>query len=270
MKQSFDWYKSLTTVGKVVMVALAVIVVCSLGCGGGGSSATATPETRQDTERTIPYPPGVELGGAAGYAGVTDHADSRYFAVDNDWYEQASTETLTIIPRFATYQQTTEYTCGPASILMLQYHFGEHNVTEAQIGEAVAVNDTVGTTVEAVRDYFTALGWQVESHVSTSERFGDVNEFAEFVRGELAAGHPLLVDWTRWAGHWSVIIGIDSLGTAEVTDDVLITADPYDTSDHQQDGYYVVGIETFFSEWYEGLCAHKADPYRQPLIVAYP
>lgn len=30
-----------------------------------------------------------------------------------------------------------------------------------------------------------------------------------------------------------------SVGTADPSDDVLIFADPYDTTDHYQDGYYI-------------------------------
>lgn len=47
-----------------------------------------------------------------------------------------------------------------------------------------------------------------------------------------------MVDWVDWAGHWQVLIGIDTCGTESVYDDVMILADPYDVTDHYQDGYY--------------------------------
>jgi len=50
----------------------------------------------------------------------------------------------------------------------------------------------------------------------------------------------------------------------------LIFADPYDTTDHFQDGYFVVGMEQFFYEWHEGLCAGKVEPYQHTYIIATP
>ena len=46
-------------------------------------------------------------------------------------------------------------------------------------------------------------------------------------------------------GHWQVIIGYDTMGTETTQDDVIIVADPYDTTDHNQDGYGVYAAERF-------------------------
>ncbi len=255
-----------------IVLALIVVAVISCGCGGGSSSSPAvSPKVPGNSSSgVIPYPDGIELGGAAAYQGANNHLDSRYFVTTNDWFTQESTSTLTILSGFHTYQQTTEYNCGPASILMVLYHFGERGETEAAIGEAVEANDTVGTTVENLRDFFVRRGWQVESHVSTEAKFTDPDEFSEFARARLAAGEPIFVNWTRWNGHWEVLIGIDTMGTASGSDDVLIFADPYDTTDHFQDGYFVVGMEQFFYEWHEGLCAGKVEPYQHTYIIAVP
>ena len=48
-----------------------------------------------------------------------------------------------------------------------------------------------------------------------------------------------------------MIIGCDDMGTPEISDDVLIMADPYDTTDHCQDGYVIVSLERFFYEWFD-------------------
>jgi len=42
-----------------------------------------------------------------------------------------------------------------------------------------------------------------------------------------------------------VIIGYDTMGTETTQDDVIIVADPYDTTDHNQDGYGVYAAERF-------------------------
>ena len=83
-------------------------------------------------------------------------------------------------------------------------------------------------------------------------------------------GVPVLVDWVDWMGHWQVVIGLDTLDTESPYDDVLIMADPYDVTDHYQDGYYVVPFGRFFYMWREGPCAQKAEPYVQPFVAARP
>ncbi len=86
----------------------------------------------------------------------------------------------------------------------------------------------------------------------------------------IESGAPVLIDWEDWAGHWSVVIGMDTVGTDETCDDVIILADPYDVTDHYQDGYYIFPFGRFFDMWREGPCAGKAEPYVQPFIVARP
>lgn len=79
-----------------------------------------------------------------------------------------------------------------------------------------------------------------------------------------------MVDWVDWAGHWQVIIGIDTCGSDTPYDDVLIFADPYDITDHYQDGYYIFPLSRFYGMWREGPCAEKENPYKQPFVVAHP
>ena len=53
-------------------------------------------------------------------------------------------------------------------------------------------------------------------------------------------------------GHWMVLIGYDSMGTPDIMlDDVLVFADPYDTSDQCQDGYYTMSFERYVSQWFD-------------------
>ena len=42
-----------------------------------------------------------------------------------------------------------------------------------------------------------------------------------------------------------MFIGCDYMGTPEISDNVLIRADPYDNTDHCQDGYVIVLLERF-------------------------
>ena len=60
---------------------------------------------------------------------------------------------------------------------------------------------------------------------------------------------PMMIGWDEWGGHWQVIIGYDSMGTEGTQDDVLILADAYDTTDHNQDGYVVESFERLVYGW---------------------
>ncbi len=93
--------------------------------------------------------------------------------------------------------------------------------------------------------------------------------FVKWIVDNLKANRPIMVEWGDWDGHWQVIIGHDSMGTPSLGDDILIFADPYDTSDHWQDGYYYYPLERWFYMWADRNIAPK--PFQlQPFIVVEP
>lgn len=93
--------------------------------------------------------------------------------------------------------------------------------------------------------------------------------FVKWLKSHLEAGRPIMVEWGDWDGHWQAIIGYDNNGTPGIGDDMLIFADPYDTSDHWQDGYYYYPLERWFYMWKDRNVAPK--PYQlQPYIIVEP
>ena len=191
--------------------------------------------------------------GADSVERMGDHSDSAYFS-HPDFYTMKSTDTLTLLPQFKTQQQTSEWSCGVTSALMALDYFdllGEHNeqtlaefrpqgLTSGKKGvepsstsllQALAIFEQVGTV-----DVISTLDFQKEEKELTLEG----------IQGFLAQNMPVLVGWNDWGGHWQVIIGDDTMGTETQQDDVIIVADPYDTTDHNQDGYGIYGAERFF------------------------
>ena len=82
---------------------------------------------------------------------------------------------------------------------------------------------------------------------------------------------PIMVGWDEWGGHWQVIIGYDDMGTVEKTeDDVLILADPYDTTDHNQDGYVIKGFERLVYGWGAAFENRFEGTNHNDFIVAFP
>lgn len=222
---------------------------------------------------TIAYPEkyreNLHKDGASAFSGKMDRPNSRYY-VFNDYYNMESDESLHILTHFKTYQQTTEYTCGAACALMVLNWFDSTRYHENLLGQLVESHPQRGTTVENLADFFDLIGWNVDYHASAREKFESPKEFEAFVIDYIDRGIPILVDWVDWAGHWQVIIGIDTCGTETPYDDVLILADPYDITDHFQDGYYIFPLGRFFGMWREGPCADKKEPYSQPFVAVYP
>ena len=224
-------------------------------------------------KQTIPYPEkyGEEPknNGATSFLDHVDHGPSRYY-VANDFYNMRSEGTLHILHRFKTYQQTTEYTCGAASALMVLNWFGEKLYHEKAVANLLETHPTRGSSVENIADLFDLIGWNVDFHASADRRFHTIEETERAIVDFIDRGIPIMVDWVDWAGHWQVLIGIDTCGSGSPYDDVLIFADPYDVTDHNQDGYYTYPLGRFFGMWREGPCAEKTLPYQQPFVAAWP
>lgn len=191
-----------------------------------------------------------EAEGAAQFVGKCDIKDSPYFP-QLDIYNMKSNDHLTIISHFKTRQQRTGYTCGPvAAGMVVENLVGKDLHSEKEIFKIMGTSTTKGTDCKGMVKYFKAIGWQVESSVDNGSP-ENYEAFLKFLQKYLTAGIPIMVENVDWGGHWRVIIGYDTMGTAHTGDDVLILADPFDTSDHLQDGYNVTSAERFYSMWFD-------------------
>lgn len=214
--------------------------------------------------RTIPHDPGLTLEGAARYERVFDIKNSPYY-MHVDFYNEKSGGTLTLIERFKTVQQASEVTCGPACALMVLEHYGKRNgYNENQLQQLrgtrqdttylrhmINIFDRIGGF-----DYVSTYDFQEPCPETITENF-----FEEYLQW----GIPVIVGTDTWSGHWQVIIGYDTMGTPYTADDVLILADPYDTTDHHQDGYIIISLQHF----YDGLWRTHFDPdYKWGLFLA--
>lgn len=184
--------------------------------------------------------------GADSVERLGDHPDSPYFS-HLDFYNMTSTDTLTILSHFKTIQQSSEWSCGVASALMtLEWYGLRGGYTE----ESLASLRSNGTTPEATSltqmiEMFDGVGgFTCYSAIDAGEDVYDIFTF-DYIQETLAAGNPIMIGWNDWGGHWQVIIGYDNMGTETAQDDVIIVADPYDTTDHNQDGYGVYPAERF-------------------------
>ena len=266
-----------------------------------------------------------EYAGADAYNNAGDNLNSKFYKAP-DFYNMVSDDQITIIPKFKTMQQTTEWSCGNVTALMVLENLGIKGFTEMQLAEMMgsSVDKDVegakpgsannffeyGTNVKQLYDFFstqkdlkvleTSYIANPKAEALTSENdglstadFGNIkptfsssslyasensdtteawvedakdSHFVKWLTGHLKEGRPIMVEWGDWDGHWQAIIGYDNNGTPSIGDDVLVFADPYDTSDHWQDGYYFYPLERWFYMWQDRKVAPK--PYQlQPYIV---
>lgn len=244
--------------------------------------------------------------GADNYRSAGDNARSRYYC-NPDFFLLEPNDTLAIISRFQTMQQTTEWSCGNVAALMVLNYYNKKDLTEWELAVAMSsmADDDIpgalpgtadeypeyGTNVKELHDFFARLqGFKiVESSYKAAygkndlvkngdgyppcdsgnlyPKFAAPGEFASWLLSHLKSKRPVMAEWSDWDGHWVVIIGYDNNGTPSfVGDDILIFADPYDTSDHWQDGYSIASLERFFYMWKDRAVAPK--PYQlQPFLI---
>lgn len=208
-------------------------------------------------EMKIPYRTDLsQYDGSDSYEREGDHPGSPYFS-NLDFYNLKSTDSLTILEGFKTQQQTSEWSCGVSAALMVLEWFGKlgdnDEASLAVFRQPSEISDWFpgglipsATTLRQLIQIFDGIGgFTYESAFDYPDDAYEVFTL-EYVQETLNAGYPILIGWNDWGGHWQVIIGYDTMGTDDYEgDDVIIVADPYDTTDHNQDGYGVYGAERF-------------------------
>lgn len=210
-----------------------------------------------------------EPGGAAQFAGKHDIKDSPYFA-HPDIYNMQSNDHLLVLSHYPTLQQSTGYSCGPvAANTVVKYYLGAPLHSEMEVCKMMSTSTTSGTTAKGMASYFQQIGWQVKSSAKdkTPDNYAD---FLTFVKSNLQNNTPIMVENIDWGGHWRVIIGYDTMGTQHTGDDVLLMADPFDTSDHLQDGYNIVPAERFFYMWFDAHLFNRSEQLRQWVTATPP
>ena len=220
--------------------------------GAATPSLVDAEQTNADSfgdDMKIPY--AVDISpedGADSVERAGDHQDSPYFS-HPDFYNLTSTDTLTILPQFKTVQQTSEWSCGVTSALMVLEYYGKLGDWNEETLAALRRDSTEGaTTLRQAMDIFDGVGGFI--YTTTFDYQDNMEDVTlDLLRDWLKEGVPVMVGWNDWGGHWQVVIGYDDMGTETTQDDVLIMADPYDTTDHCQDGYTTYGAERFYYNW---------------------
>ena len=161
------------------------------------------------------------------------------------------------------YQQTTEYTCGPAALLALSRFYEMKGITadaatELRIAQeagtrsldVIKAGGKPGTTPDEMARWLGANGFDAKVEY---EDKGDGSGLARLKENAMK-GIPTLVEWADLGGHWVIVVGYDTRGNEDPWDDVLILADSYDRYDDYRDGYSYANANRFYWLWYDAFC----------------
>ncbi len=180
------------------------------------------------------------------------------------WFPKINTTILStsqnvdFIPNLTAYQQTTDYTCGPAALLSLAKFYGlpdieEDAKTEMRIAQELGTRDLnssqPGTKPQEMANWLEKNGFDVQLEF---EDKGDGTALQR-LRDNIRDGIPTLVEWIDLSGHWVIAVGYDYRNESDPWDDVLILADPYDKYDDYGDGYSYVNADRFYWMWFDAL-----------------
>lgn len=179
-----------------------------------------------------------------------DHIDSPYF-YSADIYNMEPTDTRFILPQFKTMNQTSWWSCGEASILMVLEHFNKRgDWDEGSLAALIEDHSDkhIGTCLDQMIAMLEGVGeFSLVTSYDYADKLEEIN--MSFFCEQIKQGFPVIIGWNDWGGHWEVVIGYDTMGTEHEGDDVLIIADPFDTCDHNQDGYGILSAERFISNF---------------------
>lgn len=261
----------------VVFVTVLAMLAGLTGCQANQfASQNTTPVEKHTIE--VQGPVDGKIEGAASVEGKIDVQNSPYFTVP-DYYNGDVSDTLILLKHFKTYQQTSERSCGAASIIMIANYLNGEVLSEDELDKEMDIryydnpreDGSYGASTASVIEALQKRGYTVTSSYDTADAngysFHSEKEFADYLKQELSAGHPIMTENVEWAGHWMVIIGYDDMGTESYLDDVLVFADAYDTSDHCQDGYFTKNFEKYYAEWFDAGVMSKKESVQQYVTV---
>ena len=154
-----------------------------------------------------------ENGGAYISQGKHDIINSPYFKYV-DIFNTKSKGSLILLEKYKTYQQTSEYTCGIASLIMAVYHLDGTVLNETEMAIKAKSAPGAGTIPINLEKVITELGYDFDSptkYVNNTDELPNRNEevFAEYIKKTLKNNESIIIASNDWGGHYSNIIGYD-------------------------------------------------------------
>jgi len=140
-----------------------------------------------------------------------------------------------------SYQQTTNYTCGPAVVMSLMHYYGKLSTAEMNSTTELRIAKEMGTTQwGTMQDKM--VGW-LENH-GFSVQYGQRISL-DMLLNNLKHRVPVIMVWNDWSGHSMLAIGYYKDDATDNSDkDVIFFADPSTSSYIVNNQKSIYGINT--------------------------
>lgn len=251
IKKQNKLYLLIIIVLSVIILVLSVILGITLS--SNSFYQTIPSESIIEPTKEIAVNGLIVNGSGAHYNRTADVKKSPYYPIINFYSNNGISKTIKLLPNFKTYQQTTPTSCGDASAFMALRYLGINNVTEDALFKEAGTTDKGTNTLPLATAIEKLAGQSIKAEAKTNNDVLSEQEYLTLVKNCTNPKNNCVVimESVEWGGHWMTLIGYDDMGTTETADDVLVFADPYDTTDHNQDGYYIVSFERYYATWFD-------------------
>ena len=251
IKKQNKLYLLIIIILSVIIVVLSVILGITLS--SNSFYQTIPSESIIEPTKEIAVNGLIVNGSGAHYNRTADVKKSPYYPIINFYSNNGISKTIKLLPNFKTYQQTTPTSCGDASAFMALRYLGINNVTEDALFKEAGTTDKGTNTLPLAAAIEKLAGQSIKAEAKTNNDVLSEQEYLTLVKDCTNPKNNCVVimESVEWGGHWMTLIGYDDMGTTETADDVLVFADPYDTTDHNQDGYYIVSFERYYATWFD-------------------
>lgn len=168
------------------------------------------------------------------------------------------------------YQQTEDYTCGPAAVMTILRYYNKvtdaqmTKATELRIAQEMGSSSKVGTSPGQIAHWLKQHGFKVT--LGTGGTIG-------MLKDNLHKGIPTLVEWIDWGGHWVVVNGYYTGGhSIHEGKDTLFFADPSASyvNTYSPDGISSFEADRFNSMWFDAQYFRPGHIVKGIYIIATP
>ena len=191
--------------------------------------------------------------------GSNDHKEANYVK-HTDYYSMKSEGSRILLENYQILQQTMNSSCGICSMGSIIKHYGfEAETSYYDLEEKLTRSfnalhslDIKGMGIPSMKHLKEALQyWGYSGYVGYTSagnlpKFTSYAQWSAFLQYHLANGRPISFGANAGSAHFITVIGFDDMGTDYIYDDVLITSDSADYTDHFQDGYVVYPATAFY------------------------
>jgi len=180
-----------------------------------------------------------------------------------EMYNLKSNENIIMLD-IKDYQQSTDITCGPATVMSVLNYYDilsddeMNKQTELRLASKMDTGNIYGTRASEIAQSLKQYSLNIEEGVG-----GTIDAIVK----NLEKGIPTLVNWFDWGGHWALVVGYQKLADSTAEDkDLIFLIDPatHHTNIKSPYGLTILNPNKFQQMWVDSELVAGI------FVVAYP